>query len=431
MAALNDMLSLYEFVKLWGDNMKKSRSKINLNILSIFYLLILFVQFGGLIVEIFYEYIYQPANTNVLVELFIIPKRFFNENWMGLSVFSVILIPLNNLYYSIINSQNNDISKEQKRNYLEYIFCIINIFLYCEVYNIEKVKENIEYIKTNFLSFCIAIVTIICVILLSNFLSKYISAKHDRNDILDEIVSREGSNVDKEKHNSNGESEFKIELNNDLSQGKKEILKHPFSYAYENYKLYRSRQKAIKYANRLEIKKIKENELLKQAQEGKYYGNSSVIFILISIIVLIVFFVAIYFILKKGSGETGGVVSEIFEIINLLIKRVTNGLEMTEPNILDFFMVFGVIFLAAIMYILLVYTLTYICKVWWCLAKKSNKNSSSVEDLVESLETLFSDTMNEVVQVLMFIPDVLKNIIGIVYDNDKDNDNSEEKENNG
>lgn len=410
--------------------MKKSRSKINLNILSIFYLLILFVQFGGFIVEIFYEYIYQPANSNALIELFIIPKRFFNENWMGLSVFSVILIPLNNLYYSIVNSQNNDISKENNRNYLEYIFCIINILLYCEVYNIEKVKENIEYIKTNILSFCIAIVAIICVILLSNFLSKYISAKHDRNNILDEIVSREESNVDKEKQNSNGESEFKVELNNDLSQGKKEILKHPFSYAYENYKLYRSRQKAIKYANRLEIKKIKENELLKQAQEGKYYGNSSAIFILISIIVLIVFFVAIYFILKRGSGETG-VVSEIFEIINLLIERVTNGLEMTEPNILDFFMVFGVIFLAAIMYILLVYTLTYICKVWWYLAKKSNKNSSNVEDLVESLETLFSDTMDEVVQVLMFIPDVLKNIIGIVYDNDKDDDNSEEEENNG
>lgn len=410
--------------------MKKNRSNIKLNILSIFYLLILFVQFGGFIVEIFYEYIYQPANSNALIELFIIPKRFFNENWMGLSVFSVILIPLNNLYYSIVNSQNNDISKENNRNYLEYIFCIINILLYCEVYNIEKVKENIEYIKTNILSFCIAIVAIICVILLSNFLSKYISAKHDRNNILDEIVSREESNVDKEKQNSNGESEFKVELDNDLSQGKKEILKHPFSYAYENYKLYRSRQKAIKYANRLEIKKIKENELLKQAQEGKYYGNSSAIFILISIIVLIVFFVAIYFILKRGSGETG-VVSEIFEIINLLIERVTNGLEMTEPNILDFFMVFGVIFLAAIMYILLVYTLTYICKVWWYLAKKSNKNSSNVEDLVESLETLFSDTMDEVVQVLMFIPDVLKNIIGIVYDNDKDDDNSEEEENNG
>lgn len=410
--------------------MKKSKSKINLNILSIFYLLILFVQFGGLIVEIFYEYIYQPVNTNALIELFIIPKRFFNENWMGLSVFSIILIPLNNLYYTILNSQNNDISKEQDRDYLEYIFCIINILLYCEVYNIEKVKENIEYIKTNILSFCIAIVAIICVILLSNFLSKYISAKHDRNDILDEIVSREESNIDKEIHNSDGELEARVELNNDLSQEKKEILKHPFSYAYENYKLYRSRRKAIKYANRLEIKKIKENELLKQAQEGKYYGNSSAIFILISIIVLIVFFVAIYFILKKGSGETG-VVSEIFEIINLLIKRVTNGLEMTEPNILDFFMVFGVIFLVAIMYILLVYTLTYICKVWWYLAKKSNKNSSNVEYLVESLETLFSDIMDEVVQVLMFIPDVLKNIIGIVYDNDKDDDNSEEEENNG
>ncbi len=410
--------------------MKKSRSNINLNILSIFYLLILFVQFGGLIVEIFYEYIYQPANSNVLIELFFISKRFFNENWMGLSVFSIILIPLNNLYYSIVNSQNNDISKENSRNYLEYIFCIINILLYCEVYNMEKVKENIEYIKTNILSFCIAVVAIICVILLSHFLSKYISAKHDRNNILDEIVSREESNIDKEIHNSDGELEARVELNNDLSQDKKEILKHPFSYAYENYKLYRSRQKAIKYANRLEIKKIKENELLKQAQEGRYYGNSSAIFILISIIVLIVFFVAIYFILKKGSGETG-VVSEIFEIINLLIKRVTNGLEMTEPNILDFFMVFGVFFLAAIMYILLVYTLTYICKVWWYLAKKSNKNSSNVEDLVESLETLFSDTMDEVVQVLMFIPDVLKNIIGIVYDNDKDDDNSEEEENNG
>lgn len=431
MAALNDMLSLYEFVKLWGDNMKKSRSRINLNILSIFYLLILFVQFGGLIVEIFYEYIYQPANTNALIELFIIPKRFFNENWMGLSVFSVILIPLNNLYYSIINSQNNDKSKEQNRNYLEYIFCIINIFLYCEVYNIEKVKENIEYIKTNILSFCIAIVAIICVILLSNFLSKYISAKHDRHDILDEIVSREESSANTELNSSDDNTKFKVELNNDLSQNRKEILKHPFSYAYENYKLYRSRRKAIKYANRLEIKKIKENELLKQAQEGKYYGNSSIVFIFISIIVLIIFAVAVYFIFKEGAGETGGVVSEIFETINSLLKRLTNGLEMTEPNILDFFMVFGVFFLAAIMYILLVYTLTYICKVWWYLAKKSNKNSSNVEDLVESLETLFSDTMDEVVQVLMFIPDVLKNIIGIVYDNDKDDDNLEEEENNG
>ncbi len=411
--------------------MKQKKHNIGLNSLSVFYLIILTLQIIGLIFGVIMEYTHQSDNIYDLIQPFIVPKKFFNDNWLGVSIFSIVLIPLNNLYYTILNTQNDNTIKKKNRNYLEYIFCIINILMYCEVYNIEKVKKNIEYAKTNILSFCIAVVAIICVILLSNFLSKYISAKQDRNDILNEIVSREESNVDKEKHNSNGESEFKVELNNDLSQGKKEILKHPFSYAYENYKLYRSRQKAIKYANRLEIKKIKENELLKQAQEGKYYGNSSVIFILISIIVLIVFFVAIYFILKKGSGETGGVVSEIFEIINLLIKRVTNGLEMTEPNILDFFMVFGVIFLAAIMYILLVYTLTYICKVWWYLAKKSNKNSSSVEDLVESLETLFSDTLNEVVQVLMFIPDVLKNIIGIVYDNDKDDDNSEEKENNG
>lgn len=411
--------------------MKQKKHNIGLNSLSVFYLIILTLQIIGLIFGVIMEYTHQSDNLYDLIQPFIVPKKFFNDNWLGVSIFSIVLIPLNNLYYTILNTQNDNTIKKKNRNYLEYIFCIINILMYCEVYNIEKVKKNIEYAKTNILSFCIAVVAIICVILLSNFLSKYISAKQDRNDILNEIVSREESNVDKEKHNSNGESEFKVELNNDLSQGKKEILKHPFSYAYENYKLYRSRQKAIKYANRLEIKKIKENELLKQAQEGKYYGNSSVIFILISIIVLIVFFVAIYFILKKGSGETGGVVSEIFEIINLLIKRVTNGLEMTEPNILDFFMVFGVIFLAAIMYILLVYTLAYICKVWWYLAKKSNKNSSSVEDLVESLETLFSDTMNEVVQVLMFIPDVLKNIIGIVYDNDKDDDNSEEKENNG
>lgn len=411
--------------------MKKSRSKINLNILSIFYLLILFVQFGGLIAEIFYEHINHFANTNVLIELFIIPKRFFNENWMGLSIFSIILIPLNNLYYSIVNAQNNDKSKEQNRNYLEYIFCIINIFLYCEVYNMEKVKENIEYIKTNILSFCIAVVAIICVILLSHFLSKYISAKHDRNDILDEIISREEINIDKEIHNSDGESKARIELNNDLSQDKKEILKHPFSYAYENYKLYRSRNKAIKYANRLEIKRIKENELLKQAQKGKYYGNSSAVFIVISIIVLIIFAVAVYFIFKEGTSETGGVVSEIFEIINHLLKRVTNGLEMTEPNILDFFMVFGVVFLVAIMYILLVYTLTYICKVWWCLAKKSNTDNSKVEDLVDSLENLFSDTMDEVVHLLMFIPDVLKNIISIVYEDGNEDENSKENVNNG
>lgn len=431
MVALNDMLSLYEFVKFWGDNMKKSRSKINLNILSIFYLLILFVQFGGLIVEIFYEYIYQPANTNALIELFIIPKRFFNENWMGLSVFSVILIPLNNLYYSIINSQNKDISKEQNRNYLEYIFCIINIFLYCEVYNIEKVKENIEYIKTNILSFCIAIVAIICVILLSNFLSKYISAKHDRNDILDEIVSREESSANTELNSSDDDTKFKVELNSDLSQNRKEILKHPFSYAYENYKLYRSRRKAIKYANRLEIKKIKEGELLKQAKEGEYYGDSSAAFIIISIMVLIIFALAIYFIFKEGVGENEGVVSEIFESINQLLKRLTNGLEMTEPNILNFFMVFGVIILGFISYILLVYTLTYIWKVWWYLAKKSNTKNSKVEHLVESLETLFSDTIDEVVHLLMFIPDVLGNIIGIVYDSEQEDDNSEENENDG
>lgn len=407
--------------------MKKSKSKINLNILSIFYLMVLFVQFGGLIVEIFYEYIYQPANSNALIELFIIPKRFFNENWMGLSVFSIILIPLNNLYYSIVNSQNNDISKENNRNYLEYIFCIINILLYCEVYNIEKIKENIEYIKTNILSFCIAIVAIICVILLSNFLSKYISAKHDRNNILDEIVSREESNVDKEKQNSNGESEFKVELNNDLSQGKKEILKHPFSYAYENYKLYRSRQKAIKYANRLEIKKIKENNLLKRTQRGKRYGDFSLAFILISIAVIILLVAVVCIGIISGND---GVFSEICNYLNTFLMNLTDDLELTEPNILNFIMVFGVIVLAFISYILIVNIFTYMWKVWWYLAKDFKGSNKNIEKFVKKLERFFLETVDEVVHLLMFIPDVLKNIIAIVYNEEKEDDNSEEEENN-
>lgn len=79
------MLSLYEFIRLWRDNMKQYKNRFNLNILSIFYLLILFVQIFGLIVEMFYEYIYQPTNPNMLIELFLIPKRFFDENCIGIA----------------------------------------------------------------------------------------------------------------------------------------------------------------------------------------------------------------------------------------------------------------------------------------------------------------------------------------------------------
>lgn len=424
------MLSLYEFIRLWRDNMKQYKNRFNLNILSIFYLLILFVQIFGLIVEMFYEYIYQPTNPNMLIELFLIPKSFFNENCIGMSLFSVILIPLNNLYYSIKNSQNDEL-KENSRNYLEYIFCVIDVLLYCEIYNVEKVKENFENIKSNVLPFCITIIVVICVILLSKFLSKYIVAKKDRNDILDEIVSREEKQVNNENDNTDNKSDAKVELNNDLNEEHKEILKHPFSYAYENYKLYRARRKAIKYANKLEIKKLKEIELLQQAEKGEYYGDTSAAFVIISIVVFIIFVLVVYLIFKEGIGKNEGVVSEIFELINQLLKRLTNGLEMTEPNILNFFMVFGVIILGFISYILLVYTLTYIWKVWLYLAKKPNSENNYVKNLVESLEKLFSGTINEVVRLLLFIPDVLDKIIGIVYDGEQENDDFDEDENNG
>ena len=104
---------------------------------------------------------------------------------------------------------------------------------------------------------------------------------------------------------------------------------------------------------------------------------------------------------------------------------------MTEPNILNFFMVFGVIILGFISYILLVYTLTYIWKVWLYLAKKPNSENNYVKNLVESLEKLFSGTINEVVRLLLFIPDVLDKIIGIVYDGEQENDDFDEDENNG
>jgi len=423
------MLFSYEFI-VTGEYMKNN-SKINLNVLSIFYLLVLFVQIAGIVTEILYEYVYQSVNTNVLIQLFIEVKRFFNDNWLGVSIFSIVLIPLNNLYYTILNTQNDNTIKKQSRNYLEYIFCIINILMYCEVYNIEKVKDNIKYIKSNILSFAIVIFVVICVILLSNFLSKYIVAKNARNDIIDEIVSREENSVNKETHNSDGKTEVKVELNNDLSQDQKEILKHPFSYAYENYKLYRARRKAIKYTNKLEIKKIKENNLLKLAKDGKYYGDSSFAFIIISIIVLIILVVAVYIIFKEGIGENEGIVSEICKSLNTLLKNLTNGLEITEPNLLNFIMVFGIIILVFISYILLVYTLTYIWKVWLYLAKRPYGNNENVERFVDSLEKLFSGTIDEIVHLLMFIPDVLNKIIGIVYnDNDEIDDNSEEKEKN-
>ena len=407
------------------------KSKINLNILSVFYLLILFIQIVGIVVGLFYEYLYKPANANALVQLFIISKKFFNENWMGLSAFSIILLPLNNLYYSITNHQNNDFKKENSRDYLEYIFCIINILLYCEVYNVESLKEKVEFIKSNVLYFCITVIIIIGVILLSNFLAKYIVARNSRTNIIDEIVNREEGKANKKFSESDKKDEVKTAINNDLSQNQKEILKHPFSYAYENYKLYRARRKAVKYANRLEIKKLKENNLLQQAKEGEFYGDSSAVFIIISITILVIFAIAIYFIFKEGVGENGGIVSKVFESLNMLLKKLTNGLEVTEPNILNFFMVFGVIILGLICYILLVYTLTYIWKIWWYLAKKSDTKNTKVKKLVESLEKLFSDTIDEVVHLLMFIPDVLGNIIGIVYDGEQEKEDSEEEENNG
>lgn len=403
--------------------MKQNKYKIDLNILSVFYLIILFSQIVGLMAGVISEYINYSATVNVLIQLLTEPKSFFNDNWIGVSVFSIILIPLNNLYYTIMNTQYDGVSKKRNRNYLEYIFCIINVLMYCEVYNIEKIEDNIEYIKSNILSFCITIVVVVCVILLSNFLSKYIVAKNAKNDILDEIVSREEHKANEFSYSKDGKAGIKVEFNNDLSDDKKEILKHPFSYAYENYKLYRARRKAIKYTNRLEIKRLEEQKLLEEAQKEGYSGNASVAFIIISIFVFLSLIAAvvigIYENIKDGLGDENGFVSEIFHILTELLKNVTDGLEIAEPNIISFIMAFGIIILGFISYIIVVYAFTYMWKVWRYSSKKANGNSEKVKHFVDSIEKLFSNTIDEVINLLMFIPDILSNIIGIVYTDDE------------
>lgn len=216
-----------------------------------------------------------------------------------------------------------------------------------------------------------------------------------------------------------------------MNKNQKEILKHPFSYSYENYKLYRARRKAIKYANRLEIKKIKEDNLLKKTQRGKRHGDFSFsfAFLLISIVVIVLLVTVICIGLIGGND---GILSNICEHLNTFLMKLTNGLEFTEPNILNFLMVFGVIVLGFISYILVVYVFTFMWKVWWYLAKEFKGNNKNIEYFVKALEKLFLGTVDEVVHLLMFIPDVLRNIIGIVYDDEQeDDDNSEEAEKNG
>lgn len=408
--------------------MKMNSQKNNLNVLSVCYLVILVLQIAGLVVGIFYEYINSYDSVTVLLQLLLGIKNFFNDNWIGLSAFSIILIPLNNLYYTITNIQNTSSAKHKSRNYSEYIFCIINILICCEVYNIEKIKNHIEFIKSNILSVCAIIAVVIGVFLLSNFLSKYIVAKKDRGGILDEIVSREEHPKNIEIHKENGKTETKKEFNDDLTKDQKEILKHPFSYAYENYKLYRARKKAIKYSNRLEIKKIKEDNLLKKTQQGKRRDDFSVAFILISIVVvvLLITVVCIGFI-----GDNDGVISEICKHLNIFLMNLTDDLELTEPNILNFIMAFGVIVLGFISYILVVYIFTYMWKAWWYLAKEFKGTNRNIEKFVKKMEKLFLNTVDAVVDLLMFIPDVLQNIIGIVYNDVQEDEDSEEEENNG
>lgn len=297
--------------------------------------------------------------------------------------------------------------------------------LYCRIYNIEQVKICIKYIQSNILSFIILILVVLFICLGSNFLSKFIAAKSAKEDIVNEIASRE-----KYRRNTNSQSEENnvntaVEIKNDIIQDSKIIAKHPFSYAYENYKLYRAQKRAIKHSNRLKITKIEEEELLKDAKNNSYSGNASIVFVLISIILLIFLIVVVGDYFLSGDDGSAEWIKTIIQHINHLLVNTTNGLEESEANILNFIMVFGIIILGFIGYILVVYTFTFIWRIWVVLSKRANKNNKELQQLAVSIEQLFSDTVNEMVYLLMFIPDILKNIIGIIYDGDEEDEQGE------
>lgn len=405
--------------------------KIKSNALSMFFLFILAMQCPGVIAFLFEKTVEANANTSILLSVFLDINKFFSGNWIALSIFSIALIPLNNLYYSIINVKNDiySITKNNERNYFEYVLCIFNIFLYGNFFDLDSIKSNYELIKSNVILLLIIIAILILFSLGLRFLAKYIVARRYRGDVINEIVIREEEHRKKkakkkeieEKENQSNEKlkEENIDLSisdYELCKDKDEILRHPFIYAYESYKFFYARKKAIKFEGKLARKKIEEDNKIKEAQSGNYYGDSSVAFIGFSVLFFILFvFIMAGDVIKDISswGGASSIINKIFETLSDIYSNTTNGLEGTETKVLSFLMTFGVIILIFISYIILVYAFTYMFRVWQHLGREAKKTNKGVQKLVEKIEELFSNTVNEVVRLLLFIPDALENIINI------------------
>lgn len=404
--------------------------KIKLNALSIFFLFMLAMQFPGVIAFLFEKTVETNVSTSVLMKVFLDINKFFSGNWIALSIFSLGLIPLNSLYYSIINAKNDieSITKNNERNYFSYVLCVSNIFLYGNFFDLDCIKSNYEIIKANVILFLIIIVVLALFNFGLRFLAKYITARRYRGDVINEIVSREEENRrkieqknrtqtddnSKEKNANMGISDY------ELSKDKNEILKHPFVYAFESYKFFYARKKALKYDGKLKRKKYRENRKNLAAQQKSIEGNVSIVFFVISGLIFAMFIFAIVGgVLIKEPATDGQKISVIEEILNYIanfFSNLTNGLETTEPKVIDFLMVFGVIILLFISYIFIVYAFTYMYRVWMYLGKNAKNYFRDVSSLINTIEKLFTNTVNEVVRLLLFIPDALKSIIDIFDD---------------
>lgn len=425
--------------------------RIKMTITGFFLLLTAFLSVMGYLFEIL-EKLISTDNTAILtiIKVCTTLKDTFATHPFAFTLFFIGLAVLDDLYYAFkYSNSQNDLSVRVGR-YIKNLLAGLNIICCIDLLDTEGLSQKFTWVQQNKKEAVLSVVGIIVFVIIVELLKKFSLAQSSKTNIHHAIRQREETakarlrdESEKYRQKSTAKSEKDAEnpsedktldvdleienlLNINTLNSENELLKHPLSYMYENYKLFFARKRLIKRT--VKLKQItaqakKDLDDIQKNSEGSVASSGA--FVVSTVLIIVISLIVITIIYIQASGQdvlpnAAKFVDEGLGILNTLLSTLTQKFGETQSVVISFLLGLGVIILFFFTFIFLVYTLTFMWETWNYLRKNIRKNNKSVEMFFEDLQIFFSGTVTSVTKLLIFIPDFLETIEETVLDMDYD-----------
>ena len=364
------------------------------------------------------------------------------ENWLPFSIL-FILIYVGGILTSQIKAE-----KDTSNHIYNFILLCINLIICNNIYDNVEFHAKFVFLKHNIWGVLGFLFSIVIVLLIGHALKKTKLARMNYTSI----------DTDRTKNNNN----FAINMNsngvfNNKDDEERFMKRFPITYIWNNYKYYRSLKKHVKHEKLAEYytektkakndakikilkdkydKKVKkhttnhshskniQNELndLKDPTSDKGKNKKENIFGLFTactIIIADITFV-ILFVIDVKDGFNNSILEKILDAILAFINLGSNFFDKVQNPLLNWLILFGTAFLLAIIIVLINYLIYFIIRIMRYFVINLNEDNKFIKNYSLMLKTFFFKIVDDIMQLLMFIPDFLDAIEDILFDIDID-----------